>query len=130
MTGASQSHSANNRVAAVSRWGRAVAELSVKDQKRFQVVGAEPKQLMQDIVSVLESQRDRCQRDRWKVRSFHGQELIVRDICAKFIACVKKFMGVVDIVVSFDPIHAALPWAAVRFVLQVGAKSSPSDEKK
>ncbi len=64
------------------------------------------------------------------MRSFNGQEIIVRDICAKFIACVKKFMGIMDIAVSFDPGHAALPWAAVRFVLLVGANSSPSDEEK
>ncbi|KAJ0134283.1 NADH-cytochrome b5 reductase 1 [Fusarium oxysporum f. sp. albedinis] len=29
-----------------------------------------------------------------------------------------KFKGIGDVVSSFDPVHAALPWAAFRFVLQ------------
>lgn len=34
---------------------------------------------------------------------------------------VNKFVSVGDVAVSFDPVHAALPWAAVRFILVVGS---------
>ena len=37
---------------------------------------------------------------------------------AKMVACINKFKAVGDNVVQYDPAHAALPWAAVRFVLQ------------
>ncbi|KAK5630889.1 hypothetical protein RRF57_006604 [Xylaria bambusicola] len=33
------------------------------------------------------------------------------------LAVLGKFLSVVDVAVSFDPVHAALPWAAVRSVL-------------
>lgn len=36
-------------------------------------------------------------------------------------AVVNKFVSVGDVAVNFDPVHAALPWAAVRFILVVGS---------
>ena len=39
---------------------------------------------------------------------------------------VRKFVEVGDVVAQYDPGHAALPWALVRFVLQVSlANKSP-----
>ncbi|KAI1131627.1 WD40-repeat-containing domain protein [Nemania abortiva] len=35
----------------------------------------------------------------------------------KTVSILNKFVSVGDVVASFDPMHAALPWAAVRFVL-------------
>lgn len=32
---------------------------------------------------------------------------------------MEKFKGVGDVAVQYDPGHAALPWAAIRFLLQV-----------
>lgn len=32
---------------------------------------------------------------------------------------VNKFKDVGDVAASYDPVHAALPWAAVRFLLEV-----------
>ncbi|KAI0972635.1 hypothetical protein F4678DRAFT_46057 [Xylaria arbuscula] len=38
-------------------------------------------------------------------------------IIEKFLPVLMKFAAVVDVAVNVDPFHAALPWAAVRFVL-------------
>ncbi|KAJ5737061.1 ankyrin repeat-containing domain protein [Penicillium malachiteum] len=64
-------------------------------------------------------QRDRCKRDIWTTVSVGGKELVIRDVCAKIAAHVKNFTDVVDIAVQYDPVHAALPWAGVRFLLQL-----------
>lgn len=37
----------------------------------------------------------------------------------KIIHWLDKVKGIGDVVSSFDPVHAALPWAAFRFALQV-----------
>jgi hypothetical protein len=37
----------------------------------------------------------------------------------KTVSILNKFLAIGDVAVSFDPIHAALPWAAVRFILVV-----------
>lgn len=42
----------------------------------------------------------------------------MRDIAGKLIGWLDTFKLVGDIMVNFDPVHAALPWAGVRFLLQ------------
>jgi hypothetical protein len=42
----------------------------------------------------------------------------------KTVSVLNKFVSVGDVAVSFDPVHAALPWAAVRFVLVVSGLQS------
>jgi hypothetical protein len=44
----------------------------------------------------------------------------------KTVSVLKKFVSVGDVAVSFDPVHAALPWAAVRFVLVVSSPAVPT----
>jgi len=43
---------------------------------------------------------------------------MLSDIYAKITKWVKNFVEVGDIAVQYDPVHAALPWAAVRLILQ------------
>jgi hypothetical protein len=37
----------------------------------------------------------------------------------KLLNCMARFMEIEDIIIQFDPVHAALPWAAVRLLLKV-----------
>jgi hypothetical protein len=41
------------------------------------------------------------------------------------LSFIDKFKEAGDVAVSFDPVHAALPWAGIRFVLQVGLTPHP-----
>ncbi len=50
---------------------------------------------------------------------FGGRQIILRDVVEKIIASVNRFKQIGDIVVNFDPIHLALPWAGFRFLLTV-----------
>ena len=47
------------------------------------------------------------------------RQIILQDLTEKVIIWIGKFKQVGDIAVSFDPVHAALPWAGVRFLLKV-----------
>jgi hypothetical protein len=47
--------------------------------------------------------------------------IIIRDQLEKVVVWLEKFKAIGDIAVNFDPIHAALPWAGVRFLLLVSA---------
>lgn len=51
---------------------------------------------------------------KWK-----DKEIDVQDIADKVVGWITKFMKVGDIAVQYDPVHAALPWAGVRFILLV-----------
>lgn len=107
---------------ASSLWSLALSSLPENDQRVFK----DPKsphqdvtQILNEILLALETQRDRCKRDKWTTISIAGKEFVIRDVCAKIAAHVRKFLEVVDVAVQFDPVHAALPWAGVRFLLQL-----------
>lgn len=46
-----------------------------------------------------------------------------RRFVEKTVSVLNKFVSLGDVAVSFDPVHAALPWAAVRFVLVVSSSA-------
>ena len=54
----------------------------------------------------------------WKI-SFRGDEIILKDIGMKILRWVDNFKQIGDIVVQYDPVHAALPWAGFRILLKV-----------
>lgn len=60
---------------------------------------------------------------RWKYHRKNGDKVILRDVLEKIVAWVDKFKQIGDTIVQYDPTHAALPWAAVRFFLQVSLSS-------
>jgi hypothetical protein len=43
----------------------------------------------------------------------------LQDTADKIIVWLDKFKVVGDIAVNVDPMHAGLPWAGIRFLLQV-----------
>jgi len=49
--------------------------------------------------------------------------VLVRDLFNKVCEWIEKFKQVGDIVAQYDPGHAALPWAAVRLLLQASHDS-------
>ena len=49
----------------------------------------------------------------------NGKEIVLRDVLEKIIRWLNYFKAVGDAAVQYDPGHAALPWAGVRFLLQV-----------
>ena len=53
----------------------------------------------------------------WKIK-FRGEEVVLRDVGMKILRWVDAFKQIGDTIVQYDPAHAALPWAAFRFLLQ------------
>lgn len=58
-------------------------------------------------------------RKRWKYTKPNGDTIIVRDVLEKIVRWIEKFKDTGDIIIQYDPGHAALPWAAVRFLLRI-----------
>ncbi|KAI5793675.1 hypothetical protein FPQ18DRAFT_291438 [Pyronema domesticum] len=48
-----------------------------------------------------------------------GEKIVLRDIAMKLLGWMDRFKEIGDIIVQFDPVHAALPWAGFRFLLKV-----------
>ena len=58
--------------------------------------------------------------ERWGVVKFRGKEVVLQDVGTKILHWLNRFKQIGDIIVQYDPAHAALPWAGFRFLLQVG----------
>ncbi|PWY91745.1 hypothetical protein BO94DRAFT_378630 [Aspergillus sclerotioniger CBS 115572] len=69
-----------------SFWATALSSLSEKDRRIFKLSNTSPpdtRQILTEILAALETQRDRCKRDKWTTISIGGKELVIRDVCAK-----------------------------------------------
>jgi len=102
-------------------WNDALQRLSKDEQQvimRLQPQQADSNFSMDSIVLELRTKQQACTENSYKFE-FQGRRLILRDVAEKAINWINKFKEVGDVAANFDPVHAALPWAGVRFLLQV-----------
>ena len=71
--------------------------------------------LAKDIKEKMEQEINRNQHDSETYR-----------FVEKIVSVLNEFVAVGDVAVNFDPVHAALPWAVVRFVLVVSSPTVPA----
>lgn len=76
-------------------------------------------EILKDILVAVGEKKKLCLEKRWKYKK-GDKQIIIRDQLEKVVEWVNKFKQVGDSAVQYDPAHASLPWAAVRFFLQVG----------
>lgn len=55
----------------------------------------------------------------WKIKRSTGEQVPLRIILGGIICWIDRFKQIGDNLVQYDPVHSALPWAAVRFCLDV-----------
>ena len=79
--------------------------------------------LITTVHAAVKNKLDECIRKRWKYTRSSGQEIKLWDVLDKIMKWVNRFKSVGDIAVQYDPGHAALPWAAIRFILQTSVSS-------
>lgn len=99
-------------------WKGALESLSPEERQQLKPFQDEKLEVLSELVRIAEQKRTEAQKKRWKF-THHGRTYIVRDYLEKIIVWVEKFKAVGDVAVQYDPAHAALPWACVRFFLQV-----------
>lgn len=76
--------------------------------------------IIESYMSTTREAYKTCVRKRWQIKIPGKQEkIIVRDLLGKITHWIEVFKNVGDQAVSFDPGHAALPWAGARFLLQI-----------
>lgn len=73
---------------------------------------------LNSVLDEAEQQRKRCLQKRWKIQ-LHGKVIILRDVFDKIITWVNEFKAVGDVAMQVNQTAASLPWAGVRFLLQV-----------
>ena len=78
---------------------------------------------IEDVHAAVQNRLDECMRKRWKYIRSDGQKVVLWDVLNKIMKWVNKFKEVGDVAIQYDPGHAALPWAAIRFLLQASVGS-------
>ena len=91
-------------------WDLAATRLGEKD-KAYLDLNSTTK--LDDLLIAVKNRRQECEQRQWTVK-----KVVLRDIFTKIVTWVEKFIEVGDVAVQYGPGHAALPWAALRFLLK------------
>ncbi|KAJ9660858.1 hypothetical protein H2201_006750 [Coniosporium apollinis] len=108
-----------NRTHSQSLWVNALNTLDPELKSSIDFRTASKRDVIATVLKTAQEKRDVCLRKRWKLKKPNGQEVILRDVLEKVIGFVDKFVAVGDVAIQYDPAHAALPWAGVRFLLRM-----------
>ena len=100
-------------------WDKAVDHLSEDDQQQFDFSQEDKRAALESLLSTVETQKADNINAQLVIRRRQEKPIVLREILAKIVNYINKFKEVGDIITQYDPAHAALPWAAVRLVLQV-----------
>ena len=73
---------------------------------------------LEAVLQATEKSRERCDQEKWSFK-FGARVINLRDRADKILEWVDKFKQIGDTAIQYDPVHAALPWAGIRFLLQV-----------
>ena len=100
-------------------WASAAAELSDNARKNINFSRPDKLGILSDLLELTTHSKQECIKKRWQYRRKSGQTVILADLFTKMAKWIEVFKQVGDAAIQYDPVHAALPWAGVRFLLQV-----------
>ena len=108
-----------------SLWSKAINSdgLSLRERKMLAGAGSgvdsrEGRSAVDAVRSIMDGILSKKKGEFWKVK-FREEEVVLRDVGMKILRWIDTFKKIGDIIVQYDPVHAALPWAGFRFLLQV-----------
>ena len=93
--------------------------MSDEDRKNIDFGRLDRLGVLSDLHEVTEKSREECVKRRWRYTRKSGESVILVDLFGKIVKWIDLFKQVADIAIQYDPAHAALPWAGIRFLLQV-----------
>lgn len=100
-------------------WALAAENLRQKDKDSLRELKATTTRI-EDVAIAVEERKKECKDRQWELKRNKGKNAIVlRDVFSKVATWMQKLVEVGDVAVSYDPGHAALPWAGIRFLLKV-----------
>ena len=115
---------ATGHAEAPSLWSRAFkgSELTKQERKTLEDIGisqTDTRQIASALGTMTKGIVNGKKGKNWKFQ-FKGEEIVMGDIGMKILHWIDRFKQIGDIIVQYDPVHAALPWAGFRFLLKVG----------
>lgn len=104
-----------------SLWEQALSRLSADEKALIVSLGTPQNRLdvLNDVLTAVADKRDQVIDRQWTV-VIRGKPTVLRHVADKIINWVQKFVAVGDVLSQYDPVLLSPPWAAIRFLLQVG----------
>jgi hypothetical protein len=105
-------------------WEEAFKGLSPKDaaaiahSEDLQQTPEGKRAILTQLLEKVEGKRAEWEDKRWRCYR-KGEVVIVIDVWNKVTRWTTGMIAIVDTVVQYDPVHAALPWAGVKLILHV-----------
>lgn len=78
--------------------------------------------IIEELRLAAEAKQDTARNKAWEIK-LGSRTVALREVAARIVDCLNKFKDIGDLAVQYDPVHAALPWAAFRLILQVATLS-------
>ena len=100
-------------------WTRAFEQLEPKEKSMILDTGRSSPATIEETLRQARAKREKAISKQWKFTKSNGDVIILRDVFEKIVRWVSKYTEVVGIVANTDPVHAGLPWAFIRMLLQV-----------
>ena len=73
---------------------------------------------VQGAINAANDKRQACLDKRWSF-TLNGKDVILREKADKVVHWLDRFKSIGDVAVNADPMHAGLPWAGIRLLLEV-----------
>ncbi|KAF2998841.1 hypothetical protein E8E13_002917 [Curvularia kusanoi] len=100
-------------------WADAVYQLPDEVKQYINFNQPDKLKILDELRKAAETSREESIKSRWKFTRKSGETVIVRDLFEKIIRWIDTFKQIGDVAVQYDPVHASLPWAGIRFLLQI-----------
>jgi hypothetical protein len=102
-----------------SPWEKSNRKLPAQSQKEFDFHNSDVLlKVLDDVLKATNTARETCREKMWKI-SWKGKNIVLRDIADKTIEWVNKFKTLGNVIAQGDPVHAAIPWVPVRYLIEV-----------
>lgn len=96
------------------------------DDSQQQIVCSHLESTDSDIIAALdkvsgaaERRKTECEKNKTWTIQYHGETVSLSSKADKVLALCNRVKQIGDIAVAADPIHAGLPWAGIRLMLEV-----------
>ena len=104
-------------------WNEAAKSLPDLDISAIDQSPLEDRDAINIVHAAVQEKLNECIRKRWQYTRSNGQKVVLWDVLDTIMKWVNRFKDVGDVAVQHDPSHAALPWAAIRFMLQASVST-------
>ncbi|KAH0426094.1 ankyrin repeat protein [Colletotrichum camelliae] len=100
-------------------WSIARQRLTISEEDQLAKAAIDDNTLSQGLLEWVQEKQKQCNGRRWTFKRSNKQEVVIGVIFEKIARWLQKFKEIGDVATQYDPVHAALPWAGVRMLLQI-----------